>query len=323
MSSNPAFFTQCDVCTFQYILVPNEQYERERKCRQHKYRALVLRDTVLLLGAIQAIICGIAVIFYYGDSDRSFLSNFPQSWQNNPKTAYYGFGFTLFLALIGFVGTVLWCCNSCKCDTNSFHSDPYWNCYFCCYCCSGPRSSGYHGGGTPYIPPSSGGGGGGGGCGNCNGCDCNCGGGDCKCDGDAGAILLVVALVAVVLFALIGVLVGFFFLSIVLQRIFQRHLDVLRKQGLAKAYKVMDLSETSVQFQRPHFDTSELTNYGIPVSFYSDPAPHASATAPPAANLPAFVSPPQEYISGAQGTSNATSGASAPLMAAKEAPDWS
>lgn len=129
-------------------------------------------------------------------------------------------------------------------------------------------------------------------------CDCNCNCLRCtSCDGCAGnycshceckgesvlPLIAVVALVAVVLFALIGVLVGFFFLSIVLQRIFQRHLAVLRKQGLARVYTVMDLSAFSgdfVELQRPYFNTAELTSYGIPVSLSPEAGTELASHAP-------------------------------------------
>ena len=74
-------------------------------------------------------------------------------------------------------------------------------------------------------------------CGNCD-CDCGGGGGDC---GEAGAILLVLAVVLVVFFAFIGVLYGLILGSALLQRIVQRHYHVLQRRLLAKDYVVQDL----------------------------------------------------------------------------------
>lgn len=58
--------------------------------------------------------------------------------------------------------------------------------------------------------------------GKCHGDDLNCNGDtSCKCDGDcgeAGAIIVVIAIVVIVLFAFIGLIYGLVFVSVLLQR---------------------------------------------------------------------------------------------------------
>jgi hypothetical protein len=118
-------------------------------------------------------------------------------------------------------------------------------------------------------------------CKGCPGSDCNCKGCDCKCDGDAAGVLLIAALVLVVVFALIGLVVGFFLLAAGVQRIIQRHMKTLRLRVLAREYTVMDLngvdrSNPAAIPAQPRFDGADLAVVGITPVFM------ATAVAPPA-----------------------------------------
>ena len=83
---------------------------------------------------------------------------------------------------------------------------------------------------------------------NCNGnesncclCPSDCSGSDCKCDGE-GALAL--ALVAFVIFVLVGIFVGVFFATIAIQRIVQRHIHILNMRTAAQRFPVKDLGAT-------------------------------------------------------------------------------
>jgi hypothetical protein len=73
---------------------------------------------------------------------------------------------------------------------------------------------------------------------NCNGCNCS-GGADC---GEAGAVIPMVALALLLVFVIIGVIVGIFFATVLFQRIVQSHIHLLHMRGEAKRYTVKDLS---------------------------------------------------------------------------------
>ena len=195
--------------------------------------------------------------------------------KEHTRSAYYLVGLVLFFAIVGLVG----CCNkrvpSCRCcndtgdccDCGGGHYywwySPYNStsndccsccCDCCCDCCSHTRGGGHHtvtggGGGGGHR---GGGGGGGGGSG-----DCDCGGGNCNGGGggsDGGelmAVLAVVLIALIVIFALIGVMEGIFFISILMQRSMQRHVHMLQKASLAQQFVVEDLCGT-VRFARAH-----------------------------------------------------------------------
>ena len=105
-----------------------------------------------------------------------------------------------------------------------------------------------------YVGSSSGHGSGGDCCAECckgcgRGCSCdsvqcdNCGGGgggggDC---GEAGGVFIVIGIALLVVFALIGIIVGIFFSTIIFQRIVQSHFQLLAKRAEAKRYRVKDL----------------------------------------------------------------------------------
>lgn len=76
---------------------------------------------------------------------------------------------------------------------------------------------------------------------NCNdmgSCDCNCNCG--SCDGEGAMALL---LIAFVIFVLIGVFVGIFFLTIAVQRIVQRHVHMLNMRTATQRFPVVDLGD--------------------------------------------------------------------------------
>ena len=84
----------------------------------------------------------------------------------------------------------------------------------------------------------------------CNGCsdmgdmNCNCGGGDF---GDAGAILLVLAIIVAVIFVVVGAIAFAIVATLVLQRVLQRSLRRVANRHIVLRDQVVDLAPLSVE----------------------------------------------------------------------------
>lgn len=273
-ATQPNAFTKCQLCNFKYIfeqVTEKEEDEKTKKCKQHKFRALVARDVIFVFLGIQLIIVGLAVLIWLLDGKQHFgdayeREKFPDKYQCDEgslikffgcpryfgKSFYYACGLIVFLFTIGFTAmTSYFCCsgeNACgECCSQSGCSGCYWDswdCFYLWYCCSG------NGGGNSYYSGSSSG------CqlccescqcadascsnaGNCNCGDCDGGGG-----GDAAAFILmfflVVAVIVVAIFVVIGVWIVLFAIVSAIQRILQKHMHVLQKRELCKKWVVED-----------------------------------------------------------------------------------
>ena len=86
-----------------------------------------------------------------------------------------------------------------------------------------------------------------------------------SCEGEGGAAIasgcLIVAVAVFVVFIFVGTLVGVFFLSLICQRIAQRHLGILERTILASDYVVVDLCSTPL-----HPEIEDMESGALPVT---------------------------------------------------------
>jgi hypothetical protein len=196
-ATRPNAFTQCQQCKFVYIFesIPQEEEESVQRCRAHKFRALVARDSFVVFVLLQLTICALGALVWAADGAQDFGGGInwwgpDGSYQCEPQSLidrmgcprynnlfYYAWGVCVFLAGLGLVGTFKWCC----CKSNGGEGDPCCDCYYYwdgCDCCCG-YGNGYgrplgHRGGHHYAYYHGGGGTGDCCTGCCRNCDCNC-----------------------------------------------------------------------------------------------------------------------------------------------------
>lgn len=257
----PRAFTHCPTCKFAYEIVEVEGEAESRK-RDLRFGCLIARDSCGVIIATQAIIALLAFLLHAADRDARLVSFFPAKWAERASNhfvvgPYYVSATLLLLACLGLVGAFLkWtgrlpqrpvptlprhqrhrsCC-SCCCDARCcqgcyFFPDPYvctvapGSCDGCCNaCCIG------------------------------GGCDGSCGAGlveSCMSGaaGEGSVILLPIALILLVVFALIGVVVGIFFATIIFQRVVQRHIHLLAMRSETQRVVVVDLAQRETLARR-------------------------------------------------------------------------
>jgi len=229
VSRNPASFTTCDTCLQEYVL---RRDDTGRNCSKVKIFFLILRDLLVLMVLIQAVLWALAGFLYLIDMEGDLSSVLhADDW---PTVAVVYVGALLIalmiVGLIGCCGSLCWMFGLCvgRCQEVDERSYPYrgsgfWYYYFLCYC---PPSPHYHSSSTQSSLSGVSGGG-------CVGC----GGGDCKGDG-IGTILAVIAIVLIVL----GIIFSLIFLVGATIIIVQKHLTVLQKRDAAAEMVVVDLS---------------------------------------------------------------------------------
>jgi len=200
-------FTHCGTCDFEFVVQVVGDSESAERCRKIRYTAFVARDTFALFILLQAMIAALAGITYACDSKQNVRNMFPSAISDSPIAAYYLTGLILFFAILGLCGLVAFCCGHFNDPTNSrgYRSDPCLNCGLC------------------YV-------------GDCGHTNCN----NCNCNGNDGGFLVVIVVI-VLLLALLGVIVGVFLATVILQRIMQRHVRVLWLKEEAKKYVVQDM----------------------------------------------------------------------------------
>ena len=274
-NTRPTAFTHCTECQFEYHLEVQALHDdSDAARRRRKFRLLIARDFAMVFFAVQVCIVLLSCVVYaVDDASKIRIENDDgsESWEppiryflfsdayfgESTKTVYYICGFTLFLALIGFVGCCAKACGSgdpdewtdfvctpCFCSSRRrrrrHHRSTYYGdrvvfvhddcCFWCCYdCCSGPSSSSRRHEDCDGCCSSS----------SSDGCNNSCS----DSDGGPGALLIIVV-VLVLFFAVVGVVYGLVMASAVAQRVTQRHMYVLQRRVLAKDYKVKDLSES-------------------------------------------------------------------------------
>ena len=92
------------------------------------------------------------------------------------------------------------------------------------------------------------------GCGE-NGCECGECCGKCECSGGdsdgAAGVMLLAGLALLVVFVMIGIVVGIFFTTVIFQRVVQSHVVLLHMRAETKRYVVRDLAQQQQAQQQP------------------------------------------------------------------------
>ena len=194
-------FKFCDVCRFEYVIEPVIEDPSADRRRLLKFRLLVARDISLIILLLQAIIIGMAFLLQLADRANHKIQDF-YSASTNSFGIYYLTSVILFLALLGFLGLLGYCCGLSRnegldrCSCTGYH----------CYCFSLPS----------------------------HGCTGNCDGGG----GGDGAVVVVA--VVVLIFAAIGIFVGIILSCIIVQKLMRRHTARLWLREEAKKFVVKD-----------------------------------------------------------------------------------
>jgi len=239
-------FSHCPQCRFQYRTEIDDSAERTKAI---KLTLFLARDSILLFVAVQTAAVLLAMLLKACDPGGFVPSLYPQGWADSTAGVklsigpYYVSSCVLLLALLGVLGVGLYLTGNLSPDAwrSEARHVPRWRQPrgdSCCRCSDCPGDCGD----TCFYWYICNDGGRGCHCPNCN-CNCdavNCDG--CKCDGEAGAILLVVGLALIVVFAFIGIFVGIFLTSILFQRLVQRHVNLLRMREETRVHRVLDLS---------------------------------------------------------------------------------
>lgn len=251
----PHAFTTCPTCKFDYRVIEVED-ERAMRKRDVMFAVFIARDSCGLIALTQAMIAILAFLLHALDHGGTIKALFPTRWAESHAShlaigPYYVTAVFLLLAILGAVGTFLkltnrmplpiprtnrrqlrrpccerWCYGCC--DGCYFFPDPYvcvWShgsCEGCCdACCIG-------------------------------GCECSGGGGlleGCMSGaaGEGSVVIIPILLVALGIFAIIGVVVGIFCSTIVFQRVVQRHVHLLAMRSETQRVVVVDLAAAEVE----------------------------------------------------------------------------
>ncbi|KAK3253425.1 hypothetical protein CYMTET_37315 [Cymbomonas tetramitiformis] len=220
----PHSFTHCCTCRFQFVLEPVKDHSFEESRALWRFRAFVARDMSGVFIILQLLITFLAGFIHLCDGSGRIVELYPKDWAETHAATmsigpYYISGFILFLAILGFIGSIWYCCGGGSLDSGATrHSRRSRDCG-CDNC-------------VLY---------------NCDGCACDCpsGGGGSS---DSGVFLILVAVVLV--FALIGIFVGVFFGTIVFQRILQCHVHLLWMRAESQKLVVVDLQSQTSQLDR-------------------------------------------------------------------------
>ncbi|KAJ7524208.1 hypothetical protein O6H91_18G082600 [Diphasiastrum complanatum] len=221
-------FAHCTTCKSPYHL--RVQVPADRKWRTLKFRFFVTRDLLLVFTVVQLVTTILAYGVYFFDFHQQDVLRL--AWGFDSKvTFYYICGALLFFALLGFSGCLL------TCYDRRVRNDLAQPCRELCLCCCQPGvCADCHLPGTICMWTD------------CTACFEGCAGSAGECGtclggaGEAGApVILVMALIAFVLFAIIGLFYSVLVVTMVCQRIWQRHYHILAKRMLTKDYVVEDL----------------------------------------------------------------------------------
>lgn len=244
----PKAFTQCPTCKFEYVTRTVETPSNRQ------FYCMITRDFCKLFVVVQLSIGLLASFIHLCDSEEFVKKLYPPHWaaehaaQHFSIGPYYVTAVILLLAVLGLVGAYLKLTGRMPQAT---HRGPRVRCCgpggFCQNCASGQATCAPD---TTFFC-----------CDACSRCCFACGDGACAgaaCDcsttafsgltdviagsGEAGVICLPILLGLLAIFALIGVFVGFFFCTIVFQRIMQKHVHLLHMRTETQRVVVVDLS---------------------------------------------------------------------------------
>uniref|UniRef100_A0A164TZJ0 RING-CH-type domain-containing protein n=1 Tax=Daucus carota subsp. sativus TaxID=79200 RepID=A0A164TZJ0_DAUCS len=198
-------FAHCTTCKSPYRLRLNVL--ADRKWRTLKFRFFVTRDILFIFLSVQLVISSLAYLVYVVDGYQKFWLRL--EWGSESAASfYYTCGALLFFALVGLSGCLItWICAESV------------NCHL-----PGPLCTGTESGCTTCFESE---------------CDCASGGG-----GESGLpLVLTMALIVLVVFAVIGIFYSVLVATMVAQRIWQRHYHILAKMSLTKEYIVEDVDD--------------------------------------------------------------------------------
>ena len=197
-------FEYCDICKFRFVIetvYDDPKMERERLLKYYRY---VFRDITLSITLIQLIILTLTFVLRRVDDDASLLQSFPKTI--NSFLVYYLIIWILLLAVLGFIGSIVYCCSRLN-STPSESSGRSTHHWFTWNSCGSTRSSS-NGSGSGKK-------------GNKDGCM---------------AIIVIVILV----FAVIGVFVGIIYGIMFVKKISKHHTEKLWLRQEAEKYFVKD-----------------------------------------------------------------------------------
>jgi len=250
-------FTHCGLCGFEYVIEMADD-SRDEECRRIRWKMYVARDTLAVFLLIQAVIIILGFIVKAMDVNGVAREAFPHFLSDHEKTSYYIWGFIVFLASLGLIGTVLKCINHPLFETGGNRpANPYVHGAPNIQerldaglvrqhtprrrangnpCCTGNNCQGCYCDDPHY-------------CGDCRGCycgdcgtchGCNCG--NCNCSGDLKEGVILILIIALVILVFVGLFVVIFLGSLLVQKIMQRHMRILWLREETKKYVVVDFS---------------------------------------------------------------------------------
>lgn len=231
-------FAHCTTCKMRYHIRVHAPLDA--KWRTMKFRFFVTRDALAITLFVQALTCCFGYFVYTMDVNLLGGSMKRSSRFQSDITFYYLCGLIIFFFMAGVLGCIFTCID------RRFRSDIGGPCRELCTCCFNPLIWGDCHCCSPlclYADCSL--------CGDCVGATTQClaAGGL----GEATAmIFLTVGVVALLVFAVVGIFYSLVVAAVVAQRIWQRHYHILAKRLLTKEYVVEDLAG------------QDLTNYTPP-----------------------------------------------------------
>lgn len=255
-------FDMCEICAFTYRYEEESTTPAKEQARKRAYAwktTLYLTCVMLCIGSVMSLL---GLLVYGIDvnrtiSDEWFDHVLPTFW------AYEFVGIMLFFFIIGCVGLLMWCCNTCRGNQSSrsyirtsphrsYVSNPTYNppCIICCWdqeksnciCCVSSRSSG-----GVYIRR----------CPDCcccydsgsskSTCDCDCKGCECKSGNKAGETAIVIILIIVLAIILFGIFYG---MGVFIEHMRTKMIDyraIIWRQQLVDKYKVKHFEDPPTQ----------------------------------------------------------------------------
>jgi hypothetical protein len=266
VSPNPYSFHRCDVCDFQYQMQEATSQHKEWIPSWCKFFTLVGFDIGIVLGTWQLLVFGITIATILIDfkKERYDLPIMKELAAINGFFADYLWGNAWFFFILGTISIIFgavalivkFCGGEC-CDTSKnvsmstyhYHYHSYssldWFFFWYVWSFSPIPRGGYYGSpvclcpldGDPlcFLSACSGGGGSG-----ISGCIPS-GGSDCK---DAGAILLVIAVVVFLAIMLVGIIAGAIIFGIYFAAVIQKRLHILEKKTEMSKQIIADLNSS-------------------------------------------------------------------------------
>ena len=243
----PLAFSHCPTCKFQYRTeVSNEEHIVVRRV---KLVLFVARDTVGVFIVVQSVIAVLSLLLHACDPNEAIVKLWARlggDWAETNAASHMAIGpyyvttCIALLAILGFVTLCLLCTGNLPAQRPEARHPPRWRRppqqgnQYCAACCSDSQRSDCDCCLYCYVCPDAN---------PCGNVQCSCP--DCNgCGDDGAAIVLAVGLALLVIFVLIGLIVGLFFSVIVVQRIIQKRMLLLHMRGEAKVHRVLDLAPT-------------------------------------------------------------------------------